>query len=170
MPLLLRARGSLRVGYVTGFLCGLIPTVVWLAVLGPDGISRLGGDLIGSRPGRHLPLPGLGTAEGQVLLATVLATVGMLTTGALLWRSAERPYRGAILLALGLFSLALLPQIFQRADTGHVVSVGCVALPGVPLLLAEAVSAWASLTGFRRRCIIGAAAGSVAHVTGPWHT
>lgn len=174
LPLILRARRSLRRAYAVGFVAGVIPTAVWLAVLGPDGISQLTGDLSASRPGRQLPLPGLNTAEGQALLVTLVATAGMLGTGALLWRSPSKGHRGAILLSLGLLALGLLPQVFQRADMGHVVSVGCVALAGVPLLLAEAISARGSVTPIRRRWLLGATAilavltaGSVARATGP---
>jgi hypothetical protein len=174
LPLIVRARRRLRLAYAAGFLVALIPTAIWLAVLGPHGISQLAGDLAASRPGRHLPLPGLGTAEGQVLLATLLATGCMLVSGVLLWRSPSRADRGAILLALGLFCVALLPQLFQRSDTGHVVSVGCVALAGVPLLLAEAISARQVLTPSRRSWLIGAAgvlsvlaAAAVVHLSAP---
>jgi hypothetical protein len=177
LPLIVRARRRLRLAYAAGFLVALIPTAVWLALLGPHGISQLVGDLAASRPGRHLPLPRLGTAEGQVLLATLLATGCMLVSGALLlWRSPSRADRGAILLALGLFSLALLPQLFQRADTGHVVSVGCVALAGAPLLLAEAISISPGrvVTAARRNWLIGAAgvlsvvaAAAVVHLSAP---
>ncbi len=173
VPLLLRAGRSVRWTYVVGFLAGLIPTVAWLAVVGPHGISQLVSDLAASRPGRHLPLPGPGTVEGEVLLATVLATAGMLGAGALLWRSSARRGRGAILLSLGLFCLALLPQAFERADIGHVVSVGCVALAGVPLLLAEAASARSDAPS-SGRWLLGAAtvlallaAGAVARASGP---
>ena len=173
IPLLVRATRSARSAYLAGFLGGLIPTAVWAAVVGPHGISRLAGDLSSSRPGRHLPLPGLGTAEGQVLVASVLAVAGMLVAGAFLWRSVSRRGRGAILLSLGLFSLALLPQALERADTGHVVSLACVALPGIPLLLAEAIAARGSSTLSARRWLLGGTVAlallavlSVAHISG----
>jgi hypothetical protein len=173
-PLTLRPGRSVRLAYVLGFLVGMIPTAAWLAVLGPDGVFRLAEDLAASRPGRQLPLPGLSTAAGQVLLATVLATAGMLGTGVVMWRSPTRAHRGAILISLGLFCLALLPQVLQRADTSHAVSVGCVALVGVPLLLAEAISPGPSVTPIRRRWLLGAGsvlavltAGAVTHTAGP---
>ncbi len=173
VPLLMRAGRSARWTYVVGFLAALIPTVVWLAVVGPDGISQLVSDLAASRPGRRLPVPGPGTVEGELLLATVLATVGMLGAGALLWRSFTSRDRGALLLALGLFCLALFPQTFERADIGHVVSVGCVALAGVPLLVAEAASAL-SKAPYSGRWLLGSAAvlallaaGALARASGP---
>ena len=118
---------------------GLLPTLVWLGVVGPDDLSRLLDDLTDSREGRRLPLPGPSSADGQVLLAGLIVTAGLLVSG---FRGRRDPDpgstgRAAVLLSLGLFAFALLPSALQRADDAHILPFGCVALAGAVPLLAE---------------------------------
>jgi hypothetical protein len=135
LPLLVGGVSAVvRRAYLAGAAIGLIPLTGWLAVVGAGRLNTLSTDLRGSRPGRHLPLPSLGSGEGQLLLAALAATALLIVFGgALVWRFRSEP-RARLLLALGLFALCLVPSALQRADGGHIVPLACVALGGlVPL-------------------------------------
>ena len=132
-----RSPARVRVAAGGGFLVGALATVTWLGVVGPDDLSRLVGDLIDSREGRRLPLPGPLSADGAPLLAGALASVAMIGVGIARWRRDDAPDRPARMLAFGLFSLALLPTALQRADNAHVLPFACVALAGVGPLVVE---------------------------------
>lgn len=173
LPLLWRADRSTLAWFGGSAAVGLLPTLVWLGVVGPDDLSRLLDDLTDSREGRRLPLPGPSSADGQVLLAGLIVTAGLLVSG---FRGRRDPDpgstgRAAVLLSLGLFAFALLPSALQRADDAHILPFGCVALAGAVPLLAEELRR----RGDRRLGlpVIGAglaaalAAGAMVHAAGP---
>jgi hypothetical protein len=134
-----RSPARVRIGAAAGFAATSLLTALWLAVVGPDDLSRLVGDLLDSRDGRRLALPGPLSADGAPLTAGALVCVATIAVGAARWRVDDEPDRPARMLALGLFALALLPSALQRADNAHVLPFACVALAGVGPLLAEAL-------------------------------
>jgi hypothetical protein len=136
LPLVLGIAPRLRVRYAAGAAVGLIPVVVWLALLGLDGAERILSDLRAQLPGRRLPLPDLGYTDGQLLWATIGAAALVLLTGLELVRSRREP-SDRLVLALGLFVLALLPGALERADQPHIVYIGCLAVPLLPIAGAE---------------------------------
>jgi hypothetical protein len=173
LPLLWRADRRTLAWFGGSAALGLLPTLIWLAVVGPDDLSRLLDDLTDSREGRRLPLPGPSSADGQVLIAGVLATAGLLVSGFRGWREPDpgAADRSAVLLSLGLFALALLPSAIQRADNAHILPFGCVALAGAAPLLAEELRRRGD--GRLRAPVVAAgviavlAAGAIAHAAGP---
>jgi hypothetical protein len=63
----------------------------------------------------------------------VLAVLALVVSG---WRHRSTP-RGRALLAVGLFSVGLLPQAIQRTDSTHFAWVSCVPVALLPLALIE---------------------------------
>jgi hypothetical protein len=133
---LLVGTGKLR-RFGLGYALGAVPTVIWLAVVGPRGAHRLLSDLQASRPGRELPLPGAGTIEGQVLIAMVLVTAALLVLGLARLLSRRFDGSGRLCLTLGLFCLALFPAAVERADNAHILAIGCVVLGLLPAAIIE---------------------------------
>ena len=173
LPLLWRADRRTQAWFGGSAAVGLLPTLVWLGVVGPDDLTRLLDDLTDSREGRRLPLPGPFTADGQVLVAGLLATAGLIISGARGWRDpdAAGAHRAAILLSLGLFALALVPSAVQRADDAHILPFGCVALAGAAALLAEELrrqrDAQLGLPAVAAGVVAVLAAGAIVHAAGP---
>ena len=153
-----------------GLLVGLIPTLVWLAVVGPADLHHLISDLAASRSGRRLPLPSLTSSNGQVLAAALAVTLALLGIGGLRLARRRLDAGGRMCLALGLFCLAILPAAVQRADDAHVLASGCVAIGFAPVAFCELARVeWA------HRLLARAAAAAVAllalvaiaHAAGP---
>jgi hypothetical protein len=166
-PFFIAADGRGRLRTLAGFGVGLLPTVVWALVVGPNQIGHVLGDLFETQPGRRLPLPGPSDVEGQVLVASFIAIVATLMTAVILRRRAGSSIRVTTLFALGLFAVGLLPPTIERADAAHLLVLATVALAAVPLVITEAVRAvWPDL-----RVVAGVAAaiGAVAviHSAGP---
>src|SRR3954454_2831905 len=141
-----------------GLGVGLSPYLVHLAMAGPhDVITGMVIDpVFNLRGGRRLPLPpswshfdgflqraGLlaepswpfpappSPAQLTMWLGLRVAVVAVLVvTG---WRGNRR------LLVMGVFSLGLLPQALQRADSTHLAWVSCVPLGFVPVAVSELV-------------------------------
>jgi hypothetical protein len=171
--LLLAREGRLR--YLVGFVAGLVPTIVWLAVIGPHGLSKLIHHLRAQQSGRTLPIPSpASSAWGQALVASILTMLAAFGTWAYLrWRSL-RGFEGRLLLSLALFSLATLPAALERADDAHLLAYSCVAIALIPAVV---VTVWplareasrglartATLVGLGLLAVLGA--GAVIHVIG----
>jgi HAMP domain-containing protein len=120
--------------WVFAFVVGLIPLVVWLAVVGPDGITRLLDDLAASRPGRRLPLPELQSVEGGLLLSTFVVLAGSIVASVLWLRRDARNSDARVLLSISLLLLALLPSTLQRADAAHVIPTAAIAIGLAPVV------------------------------------
>jgi len=141
-PLLLwRERGSPlpRAGrsWVVGFAIGIVPLVVWAAVIGPDLLSDLISDLRASRGGRALPLPGPSSVEAGLLLATGLILLGAALAGYRLLRQDRYDGGGRVMLSAALLIASLLPSCLERADNAHVYPLAAVALAVAPLVWFE---------------------------------
>jgi hypothetical protein len=118
--------------WLLALLVGSIPLLAWLAVVGPDGISRLIDDLAASRPGRRLPLPEWTSVEGGLLLSTFVVLAGSIVAAVLWLRRDWRGADGRVLLSIALLLLALLPSTLQRADAAHVLPVAAIAIGLAP--------------------------------------
>jgi hypothetical protein len=159
------ARRVLQQRFGLGLGLGLLPYVIHLATAGPDNVFRgmITDPLFKLRGGRSLPIPPSwnrldGTLErfGNlvslhwpvptvqapaqltiwffVLLGSVavLATVGILAV-----RRDRTGLRPRVLLAVAGFSVGIVPQTLQRADSAHLAWVSCVALAFVPVAALE---------------------------------
>jgi len=159
------ARRVLQQRFGIGLGLGLLPYVIHLATAGPDNVFRgmITDPLFKLRGGRSLPIPPplghfnsaiqnvadlvklrwpLPTVSGPaqltiwffVLLGSVavLATVGILAV-----RRDPTGLRPRVLLAVAGFSVGILPQTLQRADSAHLAWVSCVALAFVPVAALE---------------------------------
>ena len=126
--------GSRGRRWLLALIVGCIPLIVWLAVVGPDGISRLLEDLAASRPGRHLPLPGATSVEGGLLAATLVVLAGSIAGAALWLRRDPRNADGRVLLSIALLLIALLPSAVQRADVAHIAPVAAIAIGLSPIV------------------------------------
>jgi hypothetical protein len=157
-PLLFAHPPAVRRRAAYGFGIALIPLLAWVAIVGPHHLRLLVDDLNSSRAGRRLPLPGPASALGEILIASALGIVAMLAISLREWR-ADFDDRARTLLALGAFSIGLLPAMVQRADSAHVLGSGCVI---VGLSVAAATEGWRA----RRRSTAEPAGGSLAAATG----
>ena len=120
-----------------------------------DGFLQRAGALI--EPSWPLPAP---PTPAQLSLWSGLlfaANAALVVTGV---RGARRGNR--YLLALAVFSLGLLPQAIQRADSTHLAWVSCVPLGLLPAAMVEAQRAWLPSWRPLRTAIVAGAAPVVA--------
>ena len=148
VPLLALVSWRARAWWGAGLLVTAGIYVVHLAVVGGARIERLLGDLSAAARERKYPLPVLDTEPGLLFAAGVVAAVGFVALGAVLWRRGDRA-SGQLLVGVGLFSCALVPLTVFRADPLHVrpfVLVPLSLLPAVALLSGSRLS-WVGKRG-----------------------
>lgn len=154
-----------RIGrWVAGLAAGVAPILIHLVTAGPmnavdgmllDPVFRL-------RGGRTLPLPAWDELTGALQRVAVLRVPGWslpalsesqqvflwfwilplvilatVATGALSLRRRPGRWPARVLLAVGLFSLGILPQALQRPDSTHLAWVSCVPIAFLPVTVAE---------------------------------
>lgn len=142
LPLLALVSWRARAWYGVGLLVTAGIYVPHLALVGWTRLERLVGDLSAAGRARRLPLPALDSEPGYLLAAGVAVALGCIVLGARLWRRGDR-VSGPALVALGLFSCALVPWTIFRADIFHVRPFALVplsVLPAVALLLVSRLS------------------------------
>jgi hypothetical protein len=100
-----------------------------------DGFLQRAGALI--EPSWPLPAPATPAQLSLWLGLLFAANAALVAMGVLAWRRGERR-----LLALALFSVGLLPQAIQRADSTHLAWVSCVPLGLLPAAVVEAQRTW----------------------------
>jgi hypothetical protein len=100
-----------------------------------DGFLQRAGALI--EPSWPLPAPGTPAQLSLWLGLLFAANAALVVMGVLAWRRGDRR-----LLALALFSVGLLPQAIQRADSTHLAWVSCVPLGLLPAAVVEAQRIW----------------------------
>jgi hypothetical protein len=122
-----------------------------------DGFLQRAGALI--EPSWPLPAPETPAQLGLWLGLLFAANAALVVMGVLAWRRGERR-----LLALALFSVGLLPQAIQRADSTHLAWVSCVPLGLLPAAMVEAQRAWRPRWRPQRTAILAAAVPLVATV------
>lgn len=163
---------------------GLSPYLIHVAMAGPGNVVRglFLDPVFELRSGRSLPLPpswshfdGFLQRAGQLvepawplpapptpaqltlwLILLVAANVALVATGVAAMRRGDRR-----LLALALFSVGLLPQALQRADSTHLAWASCVPLGLLPAAVSDALGAWRPRRS-RARIAIAAAVPAVA--------
>jgi hypothetical protein len=120
-----------------------------------DGFLQRAGALI--EPSWPLPAPPT-PAQLTLWLGLLFAANAALVVAGV--RAARRGDRG--LLAMALFSVGLLPQAIQRADSTHLAWVSCVPLGLVPAAVVEAQRAWRPRWAQQRTAILAGAVPVVA--------
>lgn len=180
-------RGLDRVGrtrLVAGAALGASPYLVHVAMAGPGNVIQglVLDPVFELRGGRRLPLPpswnefdGFLQRAGQLiepawplpapptpaqlslwLALLIAANATLVAMGVRALRRGDRR-----LLVLALFSVGLLPQALQRADSTHLAWASCVPLGLLPAAVAEAVGAWGGRWS-RARTVIAAAVPALA--------
>ena len=137
VPILALSSRYARVRYASGFLAVLGVFVVHLAIVGPERIQRVVGDLLATGSGRYLQRQTVWDYPGNLLAVANLATAALLGAGALLvWRRHDVAPR--VVLGAGLFSVAVLPLTISRMDPLHIRPYAVLPLsllPGLVLLV-----------------------------------
>lgn len=122
--------------YLAGAAAGLVPLAVHVVIASPGtvfGLVIVAG--LHTSAARRLPLPPTDPAAA-VEVAIVLASVAvdMLAAGAL-WLHAKRTDGVRLLAAAALLSVAVLPEILQRADVYHLLPAMAVPVALLPVSL-----------------------------------
>ena len=149
-----------RRAHLLGLIVGASPYAVhiWLAGLRPAVRGLIIDPISVQSSGRRLPLPPDNSAVAAVLYLVVLSALGLLAWSLYRWHSNPGATQDRRLLAVALFSVGILPQMFQRDDIVHVLFGACLPLAFLPVLLATIARQHAP------RLTIVAAAGGVALV------
>jgi hypothetical protein len=140
LPILALASRYVRARYASGFLATLVVLAVHLAIVGPERIARLVGDLRASGPARYLQRQTVWEFPGNLLLAANCLTALFIVTGAILiWRYRAQ-FEPRVVLAIGLFNIAFLPLTIARMDPLHIRPYAVVPLSLAPALALFIVS------------------------------
>jgi hypothetical protein len=159
------APSVLRRRFGLGLTLGLVPYVAHLATAGPDTVIRgmIIDPLFKLRGGRSLPIPpswnhldGILERYGSLVqvhwpfptvhtpaqltiwFVFLLASVAALAaTGIWALRRDRSSLRPRVLLAVAAFSVGIVPQTLQRADSAHLAWVSCVSMAFVPVAALE---------------------------------
>jgi hypothetical protein len=150
LPLLTLASARRRWWYAGGLLSVMAVYVVHLALVGPERIARVVGDLVASGPGRRLPLPPLTAYPGSWLTSAVLVLLLFAAAGVLLWKRSGHEPVGRLLVSLALFGFALLPYVLSRADAPHIWPFVIMPLSLFPALILVGVGTLGSREPIRR--------------------
>jgi len=160
---------ALRTRFGLGVALGLSPYVIHVATAGPGTVVRgmITEPLFKLRGGRHLPIPPswnmldgilerFGTlvalrwplpkppppAQLTIWFFLLLAsTVVVVAAGVGAVRRDRSSTRARILLAMAAFSVGILPQALQRADSAHLDWVSCVTMAFLPVAVLDLVRA-----------------------------
>lgn len=160
VPLLALVPWRARGWYGAGLLVTAGIYVPHLVLVGWTRLERLLGDLSAAGRARRLPLPDLGSEPGYLLALGLLTSLGFVALGTVLWRRGDRK-SGPLLVALGVFSCALVPWTIFRADILHVRPFALVPLSLMPAV-ALLVAGKAPRMGARGRAVTGAAVTVIA--------
>lgn len=163
---------------IGGFALGVSPYLIHLLTTGPSTVFRgmVLDPVVNLRGGRRLPIPptwdhldgflqrsqatippewpipSLGTPQQITVwfFALILTIIVLVAIGVWAVRRDRSRFEARVLLAVGLFSLGIAPQAFQRVDSAHFGWVSCVAIAFLPVALAELLRAKRPLWSLRR--------------------
>lgn len=156
LPALVLCSSRLRRAFAGAFALGLVPLLVWAAVLGLDGIDTVVGELVASRPGRRLPLSEMSQSSAVALVGGVAGLLAGAATGLISRKRGELDHAIAPA-SLALLALGLLPSALQRVDAAHILPFAVVGLAAAVL----SASALARLLGWRPVAATGLGLGAL---------
>lgn len=136
VPLLVHRRGVIR-PLLSGTAIGLLPLLIHTILAGPRAVfeNLVIDSLFKSASQSTLPfLPELGE-EQRLAIMVGAALVILLVAGAVAWRRNPGGPSERVVAAGALFCLGLAPQAIGRVDSIHLIEVGCVALPLLPVAM-----------------------------------
>ncbi len=122
-----------------------------------DGFLQRAGQFV--EPSWPLPAPPTPAQLSLWLGLLLVANVALVVTGARASRRGDRR-----LLVLAFFSVGLLPQALQRADSTHLAWVSCVPLGLLPAAVVELLRAWRPRWGSVSTTLVAAAVPVLATV------
>ena len=171
---------------LVGFAIGLTPYLVQIATAGLGNVwqGMIIQPLFKLRGGRRLPLPPpwshfnstvavvvdlvklrwplptlIGPSQLFLWFFFLLGSIAVLIgTGIWAVRRDRSSIRARVLLAVAAFSLGILPQMLQRADSTHLAWVACVAMAFLPIAGVELIQARWPRFGLRKAGLMSAAA------------
>lgn len=151
VPLLARRQGVIR-PLLAGTAIGLLPLAIHAVLAGPGAVfeNLVTDSLIKSAPQSTLPFPPELGEEQRLAIMVGAALVIQLIAAAVSWRRNPGGPRERVVAAGALFCVGLAPQAIGRIDSIHMLQVGCVALPLLPLAVMTAVGrgrAWLGALG-----------------------
>ncbi len=164
LPLLQLASRHQRWAYAAGFVAGVLPFGLHLIMASPRAVvDQLITAVVRIRPGRALPIPPTSLSLALYFSVVIGGALILFASGAVaVWHRRRNPEARAQL-SLGLFALALLPQVFQRADRLHVAMVGCLTLGLLPAALSSlAEDLRPALPARRRELVVAGVAALLA--------
>lgn len=134
VPLLARREGVVR-PLLAGTVIGLLPLAIHAVLAGPGTVfeNLVIDSLIKSAPQSNFPFPPKLGEEQRLAIICGAALVLLTIMGAVCWRRNPGGLRERAVAAGALFCLGLAPQAIGRLDSPHMIEVGCVALPLLPL-------------------------------------
>jgi hypothetical protein len=132
VPLVLLLESRRRVWYAVGLLGTVALYLPYLAVVGPERVRRLSGDIVASASGRRLPVPAPGSYVGWLLALSLVATAFFVVLGVMRWQGDRSERAARILVSAGVFNVCLLPLVLSRADVYHVRPFALVPLSLLP--------------------------------------
>ena len=91
--------------------------------------------MLRSSAARHLPIFGVEPALVRLFFAHVLAALLNVIAGVTAVWSQPRERRNLLLIGLGLFGAAIIPQAYQRLDAIHLLSAAFLTIGTLPLSL-----------------------------------
>jgi hypothetical protein len=112
-------------------------------------------------------IPHLSASHTLFLWFNVMVLGTLVLLGFAIWqrRRGARTGRSAVLLAVGLVSLGILPQALQRPDSAHLNWVSCVSWPFAVVAVAEVLGRWRPDWDRRRAVAAGIATAVVLTFT-----
>ena len=137
-PMLTLVPWRIRAWYVGGLVASAGLYVPHLLLVGWNRVGRLAGDLAATGPQRRLPILEVDDELGVLLAGGIVASVGYVALGAVLWRRGGSDVDSRLLTSVGLFCCGLVPWALFRADGLHVGPFAVVPLsllPATALLL-----------------------------------
>lgn len=141
LPLFLLASLRDKARFVFGVSAGLLPLGWHVVGISPERFYRA--LVVEPRlmmPGRMLPIPPTHPEDRFLFFATVAAALAWLAFGIVRVARDRRSVEARTTLSIGLLSLALLPQVIQRADSWHIFYGAIVSVALLPILIADAIA------------------------------
>lgn len=163
LPFFLFSSWRERARFVGGVGVGLLPLAWHVVDISPRAFyEALVVEPRLMMPGRVLPLPPTNPEDRFLFFVTLGASIAWLIAGIIRVARERESIEARSALSVGLLSIALLPQVIQRADAWHIFYGAIVSVGLLPLLVADVARKLAE-----RVAILGHSAWAPIAVIGP---